>query len=298
MNKKRTYLLALVIVLLIQVSGYAYEWDKGIESFTLGMTIEEIDNVLYRSHPSMKGVNAHNCVNFYFINGQYYKDDVLYANDADLHITQTSDSVKKYAEGKVILKKIFGYKLGKSKWMNGNIVYGGNNGVLLKSKNRKDYYPQMTYHYRFFPVHKINSLVDSVELSFYDDRLIRVLYETELTYHQYSMLLKHLAGKYSKAPETANGAANRFLDGTMGETEIKVTEIARQKKEPELNSVTDFYDLVNKLYGQQINEHKYKIKITYTDMQALSGYQRYMTAIKKKVEELIDKAKHSELKQF
>ncbi|MDH5681679.1 MAG: hypothetical protein OEZ36_08830, partial [Spirochaetota bacterium] len=174
--KKLSLMIPVLMTVFIVSELYSREWNKGVEAFNLGMTISEVESVLLKYHGDFKQADNYHSKNYYFITVKNIRDNPFYHNDSNFKLSQTSNRGRKYVEGRVILKKIFGYKLGRVSWMDNSKAFSkSTSGKKLPVRLR------MIYRYRQYPVKKLNTLLESVEFGFYDRRLYRISYDINLS---------------------------------------------------------------------------------------------------------------------
>ncbi|HEO66408.1 MAG TPA: hypothetical protein ENI73_11150 [Spirochaetes bacterium] len=166
----KKWMIVLFLCSGLTISLNAYEWDKGFKKFTLGMTIGEVEAILLEYKPDMKAPSEYFTRNHYFINDDHPRERKLYVNNDDVLIEQTSDPKRDYVEGQVTLKKVFAYKIGLKPMLDGTKVYSE-----VDKWTPGFFKPHPVYHYRYFPVQKINPLLEFIELTFYDGRLFRIV---------------------------------------------------------------------------------------------------------------------------
>ncbi len=189
-----------------------------------------------------------------------YQKKYSYHSDSDVQITQNLSTNQEIINGKVQLKKVFGYKLGLNTSLNNTKVFSDTD--VSKSEV---YSPRPVYHYRNFPVKKINSLIEFAELTFYNDDLFKVLYKLNLTKESLNELLIHLKNKY-------NGkSSGTSFEGKKDDIQITLNPIDGEE---------DHYIIV------------------YTKISLDNEYQNYIKSVKKKVTEIIENGMHHEIKQF
>ncbi|MDH4129467.1 MAG: hypothetical protein OEV44_11965 [Spirochaetota bacterium] len=249
-----------VIICMFVSSGiehlYSFKWDVGLKAISLNMTIKEVEEFLYKYRKNLKSLSDYNSINYYFLeekgnlNSQY-----LYYNDSqkenDIQVSQINES-----NLKVALKKVFGIKIGSLQWLDGSKV---------SADSSLPYIFQIVYHYHFIPLAKINSLLESVEFSFYNERLFKVLYLIKVTSKEYRYLLDHLKKDYQEI------TPNYYQ---KGEKMVHITPITQPGNE------------------------MIKIRIEYSHRTLTQECENYLIKSEKKVKELIEKSKYKELEQF
>ena len=174
--KKGIFVFLVLMGILSGLTLHSREWNRGVEAFSLGMTIAEVESVLLKYHRDFKQSDNYHSQNNYFIAVKDIRDNPFYHNDSNFTISQTSNRGRKYVEGMVVLKKIFGYKLGRLSWMDNSKTFS--KGL---SSRKVPLSLRMIYRYRQYPVKKLNTLLESAEFGFFDRRLYRISYEINLS---------------------------------------------------------------------------------------------------------------------
>ncbi|GMT49730.1 MAG: hypothetical protein IEMM0008_1269 [bacterium] len=204
MGDIKKWIIVLLLCLSWTISLNAYEWDKGFKKFTLGMTISEVEAILLEYKPDLKAAPEYFSRNYYFVRHDHPRMKKLYVNNNDVLIEQTSDPKRNYVEGQVILKKVFGYKIGLKPMLDGTKVFSD-----VDKWTPGFFKPRPVYHYRYFPVQKINPLLESIELTFYDERLFRIVVKVKKTDKKISMSPRVFHLKYIH--ETLNRKYESYL---------------------------------------------------------------------------------------
>ncbi len=205
-------ILVLLLCSGLMISLNAYEWDKGFKKLTLGMTISEVEAVLLEYKSDLKAPSEYFSRNHYFINYDHPRTRKLYVNNNDVLIEQTSDPKRNYVEGQVILKKVFGYKIGLKPMLDGTKVYSE-----VDKWTPGFFKPRPVYHYRYFPVQKINPLLEFIELTFYDGRLFRMVVKTHRADQELSLSPRIFHLKY--VHKTLNRRYKNYLRKVKNEVE-------------------------------------------------------------------------------
>ncbi len=224
-NIKKWMIVLLCLGLTISLN--AYEWDKGFEKLTLGMTIVEVEAVLLEYKPNLKAPTEYFSQNHYFKEHNHPRMKKLYVNDNDVLIKQTSDPKRNYVEGEVTLKRVFAYKIGLKPMLDGTKIYSE-----VDKWTPGFFKPRPVYHYRYFPVRKINPLLESIELTFYDERLFRIVVQVqgsdkEISLSPRAFQLKYVHKTlYRKYKDYLTKVKNRVY--TLFVEEKEVIELAKE----------------------------------------------------------------------
>lgn len=315
---------AFIIVFFICQSLYSREWEKGIKALSTGMTITEVNAVLSKADSSFKASEKYSTFNHYFFPIFQKFDYPMYYNDDNLSIHHNSVSGTNYVQGKVELKKVFGYRIGMTKWMDGSLVNRLSNPYksylkelnkieshifeeeyLNKIQSKEDrnffrsqftlkekfytrnpvsniedkkrliqiiktiqYNAALFYQYKVFPIYKLNKTLLDAELSFYDQRLFKIVYKVQFDSNKDKDFFdKHLNSTYDKVFRNGKKVGYRLNENVTLTQEI----ISNQKR---------IYLLI------------------YTDLPLEARYRDYMKNSRNEVKKAINNKKYSELKEF
>jgi hypothetical protein len=127
-------LLTSVIVFLLATSTYSYDWNKGVKIFKLNMSILNVEKVLVKHYPPFKFASSYYSNNFYLLTANHTKTTMLYYNSPSINIDQHSNGVNESLSGRVTLKRIFGYKIGKLTWLDNSKILSSSS-----SENKQQY---------------------------------------------------------------------------------------------------------------------------------------------------------------
>ncbi len=259
--KMKSIILSVCLLLFFLVNGYSIEDKKYLNDFMLNMSIDELEGNLKQYLTKYKRPDNYSSLIYYYDNNSNNKTRGLFYEDDDFLMVGNT----------LRLKKVFGYKLGTNKFLDGEFCI---NKETRKKKfknlnNGKEFDPHILFFYIDFPVDKINKYVTNIEFSFYNDSLYKIVYYINFN---------NFTDEYEPLELKKKLISNYF-------------NVFTQNK-PELNYIKNSYKFTNtkgsvKANVETVNEYEMKVEITDTYKEYLS--KKYLKDVKDRVEVLVEK---------
>ena len=193
---KTVWTVAFVLFLMLGLpyEHQAYVLDGNVQLFSLKMRIQEVGKILYAHKPLYPKLAPYFTQYFYFFKKPQWNQKTLYYNNSKVQIVQNTLAKGAGVHGKVVLKRVFGIQLGPLSSLENRHVFNSMNRnpktkSALPAESAFSFRP--IYRYFSFPIKKINPLILSISLDFFDQRLAKITYHLQMSDSQWTYFLKH-----------------------------------------------------------------------------------------------------------